>query len=185
MTLRSAHPLTLIATGLLGVGILALLAVLLPSMVWSEAETADAAIDPKLLHVDAPNLLPLAAYQPVIAHPLFNEARRSDPPPPPPAPPKPPPLPPISSYRLAGLILTSDIQLAFVERLQGNTTIRLRAGDNMDGWSVQSIDQAGIVLTGQGSTLTLKVVRSPAAASARRADIGAQSPVAAQSNPSR
>jgi general secretion pathway protein N len=77
--------------------------------------------------------------------PLFSAKRR------PPAPPRvepviappPPPLPP-PSIALAGIIRDPDRSFAVV-RTAGNKILRLRLGDNIDGWNVEAVD--GVQLT--------------------------------------
>ena len=161
MTLAGMNPLVKISAGLLGVGVIALLLVLAPSLVAADAPMTDTAIDPSLMRIGRTKTPPLASYEVIVARPLFNAGRRTDPAPPPPAAPKPPPLPVVESYRLVGLVLSPGLQLALVSRPQGGDLLRLRPGDTLDGWNVETIDANGVVLSGQGATAHMKVTRAP------------------------
>jgi hypothetical protein len=161
MMLAGINPLVKISAALFGVGVLALLLVLAPSIVVADVPETDTAIDPSLMRVGRTKTPPLANYEVIVARPLFNVGRRTDPAPPAPAPPKPPPLPVVESYRLVGLVLSPGLRLALVARPQGGDLLRLRPGDMLDGWNVEAVDTNGVVLSGQGNTAHMKVTRAP------------------------
>ena len=160
MTFKGAHPFVVGSACFVALGAIALMLVLLPSFVFADVPSTDATIDPAFIRAGAAHLPPLSHYELIVARPLFNAGRRTDPPPPPPAPPKPPPLPAIESYRLVGLVLSSSLRLALVSRAQGGDIVRLHPGDNLDGWTVEAVDVSGVQLTGQGNTQLMKVTRA-------------------------
>ena len=174
------NPLVKVSAALLGLGVLVLVLVLAPSMVVADAPATDTAIDPSLMRIGRTKTPPLASYDVIVAQPLFNVARRADPPPPPPAPPKPPPLPAVESYRLVGLVLSPDLHLALASRSQGGDLMRLKPGDTLDGWSVAAVDATGVVLSGQGNTAHMKVTRAPSVQSTVAIGPPAQQSVPAQ-----
>ncbi len=159
MKYDASNPFVRAAIAFAGFSLLVLLAVAAPSLVLVSVPRSDPTLDPALIRVAEAR--PPTNYEIIAARPLFNDGRRADPPPPPPAPPKPPPLPGIENYRLVGLVLSSDVRLALVSRSQGGDLARLRPGDQLDGWTVETVDDTGVTVTGQGNTAHMKVTRAP------------------------
>jgi hypothetical protein len=154
MTWIRARPLDeIVAACFAASGLLALLLVLLPSIVFVRAPPAD----PVLVKPSPIEVAPLGSYAAISLRPLFNNGRRRDPPPPAPAPPKPPPPPSADSFHLVGLVLSTAVHLALVQRVRDGQMMRLQEGDMLEGWTVKSVDQSGVQLTGPGAATELTI----------------------------
>jgi hypothetical protein len=106
---------------------------------------ASAPLDIKLGTAPAPT--DLAAIQ---DKPLMHASRAFYSAPAPDAAPQAPPLP---DYRLAGSFLAPKrTPVALLARPQGGATRRVRAGDDLDGWRVDSIESKRVVLKWQDQT---------------------------------
>jgi hypothetical protein len=137
-------------------GLLALVAVFLPSVVFYDSPSAEAEIArPSRIAVP-----PLSNYAAIVWRPLFNDDRRRDLPPPPPAPPKPPAPPSAENYQLVGIILSSELRMALVQRRSDAFVARLHVGDTLDGWTVKTIDASGVQLGSPSSTTELIIPRA-------------------------
>ncbi len=170
MNAHVARGLELAPAAFAASGLLALVAVFLPSLVFYDSPPPDAAIA-------APSRVvvpPLSNYAAIVWRPLFNDGRRRDPPPPPPAPPKPPPPPSAEHYQLVGIILSSDLRMALVARRADGQVAHLHVGDMLDGWTVNAIDASGVQLSGPGGTTQLTIPHA-----AQRAPSGSTSAVIA------
>ncbi len=106
------------------------------------------------------------AYAPVFEHPLFNPDRKPDPPPvePPPldplepAEPAAPPGPSsagLTTLRLVGIAISEGGRVALLRREGMAEVLRLRPGDMIDGWKVQSVDRAAVTLTAEEQQYTI------------------------------
>jgi hypothetical protein len=127
-----------------------------PTLVFVEAPAADPVFErPSPIIVP-----PLSRYAAIVQRPLFNDDRRRDPPPPPPAPPKPPPPPSADNYRLVGLILSSNLRMALVQRRQDGQVAHLHEGDMLDGWTVKTVAASGVQLTGSSGEVELTIPRA-------------------------
>jgi general secretion pathway protein N len=145
-----------LATAFAASGLMAAIAVLLPSWVIVEPPPPEPPVA-----VPAPIVVgPATEYAAISMRPLFNIERRRDPPPPPPAPPKPPPLPSVGNYRLVGLILSPDLRMALVMRRQDGREVQLREGDALDGWTVKEINATGVRLSGAGAATELTIPKA-------------------------
>ncbi len=137
-------------------GLLALVSVCLPSLVFYDSPPPEAEIAKPSKVVVAP----LGNYAAIVWRPLFNNDRRRDAPPPPPAPPKPPAPPTANNYQLVGIILSSNLRMALVERRADAQVAHLHIGDMLDGWTVKTIDASGVQLDGPSSTTELTIPRA-------------------------
>src|SRR6185295_7450981 len=116
------------------------------------ADTRIAAVMPdKLPALDPP---PLGSYAAIAERPLFNPGRVKDVA----APAAQPELPPLSDYRLVGLVVGPDTQRALVAR--GAETLSLKPGDDLDGRRVASIGRRGVTLNANGHEELLAFPRS-------------------------
>lgn len=109
---------------------------------------------------------PLATFDPITARPLFNTDRKPDPTPPPPkdAPGTPSSLGDLSQYKLVGMILSRNTQLALVRKTDG-PVVTLKPQDTLDGWTVAKIEDNGISLTGGDRTEVLAIPKATNGAS--------------------
>ena len=84
-------------------------------------------------------------YPAIAAHPVFFPEREPwAPPPPPPEPerePEPPKPPALDSYAVVGVIVSGPKRTALLKRDGEDGTIRLAAGDEFEGWTLDSITQ--------------------------------------------
>jgi hypothetical protein len=160
MTLRSLHPLILAALIPLALGMAILLGLFVPTFVWVSPPPSDLGVDASTIKMSARTTLRSNQYDLISKKPLFNDDRQPDPPPPPPPPPKLPPLPSADNYRLVGLVLSPDVHIALVRRQKDGSVARLKPGDPLDGWTVQVIDPTGVQLSGQNTSMELKVGRA-------------------------
>ena len=91
---------------------------------------------------------PLAAFDEIAAHPLFNADRKPDPVPPPPEAAKPvSPLGDLAQYRLLGTVRGGEKQLALLSK-SGGAVLTVKPGDTFEGWTIDKIDEAGISISG-------------------------------------
>jgi hypothetical protein len=100
-----------------------------------------------------------AAYPAIGERPLFYPTRtRWTPPPPPPAP---PPVvrapPPLTGYTLAGVVVSGDSRTALVKAQNGRTTTILTEGQQLDGWTLQKIDETKLLFNAGNSTYEMKL----------------------------
>ena len=132
----------------LGSGIVAFIAAFVPSplqalSLFDKAETVSIVKPPPLAMREMPAA---AAFEEIVARPLFNEGRRAD------------PVThnvgsvqasapaaggDLSEFRLVGLVVDSVTQRAIVERA-GAGTLRVGPGDSLGGWRIEKIDSNGI-----------------------------------------
>lgn len=123
----------------------------------ADARTADVMPD-KLPALDPP---PLASYAAIAERPLFNPGRTKDVA----TPATQPELPPLTDYRLVGLVVGPDTQRALVAR--GAETLSLKPGDSLDGRRVASIGPRGVTLSANGSEELLAFPRGGRRGTAR------------------
>jgi hypothetical protein len=114
---------------------------------------------------------PLPAYRAIAMRPLFNQDRRPDPPPAPPAPPK-PALPGAESYQLVGIILSSELHMALVQRRSDSKVVRVQAGDTLDGWTVKAVSDDGVELNGPNISLQLVIPRAAQQSGSTNSKVG-------------
>lgn len=128
-------------------GALAFGASLLPSFVFVRAPTAS------MKRINGDLTLPTLAsadYSEIESRPLFNPGRQKDGP-------KVPvgtqPLPPLSAYRLVGIVTRPDLSIALIARTASNEVSHLKEGDDLDGRLVFKIVPGAVQLgaTGQES----------------------------------
>lgn len=149
-------PLFATALGLAGAGAVTLFLTIMPSgpavPYVAEAPSADSIPIEKPVGLSLPSL---SHYAVIAERPLFNRGRLKDVqlPLPSAAPPK-PALPPLSDYKLVGLLLSGEMQRALVARGSGDV-VTLKPGDNLDGRTVRAIAAKGVSLTGEGHEETL------------------------------
>ena len=84
-------------------------------------------------------------YPAISSHPVFFPDRTPwEPPPPEPEPeqePEPPKPPALDSYSVVGLILSGPQRSALLKRDGGDGTIRVTAGEEFEGWTLEEITQ--------------------------------------------
>jgi type II secretory pathway component PulC len=103
--------------------------------------------------------------------PVFSPSRR--PPPPPPQPivqiPSPPPPPAPPNLTLFGIVLEADEARALVRIAPRNDIVRVRIGEEVNGWKVTQIERRQLVLSldGRSVTFTLFGGQGPKAAIGR------------------
>jgi general secretion pathway protein N len=105
-----------------------------------------------------PPLPPKEDYASVVERPLFLPDRR----PPPDEPeeeeiPEPEQLTDLSGTDLTAVVITPDIVSAWVRSPRERESIRLRIGDEFEGWTVQTIEPDRLVLQRQGETDELRL----------------------------
>jgi hypothetical protein len=107
---------------------------------------------------------PATAFEAIVARPLFNIDRKPDPVPPPPEPPKPAiVLGDLTQYRVEGVVVSSETQLALV-RKTGAQLLTLRQGDTLEGWKIDKIESRGISISGGDRTEVLTTPKAKNAA---------------------
>ena len=137
---------------------------------------------PTATHALAPVMLPeqaaLEDYRFALERPLFHPSRRPFPdrktlvaleaatkakqtvptaaaPPTPPPPPSPP-----QGVQLRGTVLAGPLQSAVFERTSGQTYIRVREGEQLDGWTLVKIGREEIVLRRGDQSVTWLLARA-------------------------
>jgi hypothetical protein len=131
-----------------------------PSLESRQKATATHALAPVML----PEQAALEDYRFALERPLFHPSRRPFPdrktlvaleaaaktkqtvpaaaaPPPPPPPPSPP-----QGVQLRGTVLAGPLQSAVFERTSGQTYVRVREGEQLDGWTLVKIGREEVVL---------------------------------------
>lgn len=154
--LRQQPPLTLVLGGFTAAAVLALLLVLAPSMVWPPAASiAFPAAGAPLARADLEQP-PLQVYAVVSDRPLFNAGRKKDV--------EAPAevasaagLPDLSTYRLAGVVISSQTKIALVEKVASKQVVTVKPGDTLDGRHVDDIEDGSVTLSGTGAVETLSI----------------------------
>jgi hypothetical protein len=131
----------------------ALLAILLVYTAWSGTQvSALLATPPKPFATPSLDITPqpgLSARSTLQDRPLFYASRHSYTPPPPSALPVAPPKP---DYRLVGtFVIPSKPTVALMSSPAGASR-KVKAGDDLDGWSVVAVENGRVVLQFQGQT---------------------------------
>lgn len=124
------------------------------------APTISAPSPPKPQKRDA-RLDDLPRFEEIIERPVFNAGRSPDPKPSPATGDAagvsaPPAIGDLSKVRLTGIVSHSSGALAFLLKSDGQPAV-LSLGDNIDGWTIKSINTLGVHLEGQGQTSTLRL----------------------------
>jgi hypothetical protein len=145
--------------------ILALIALLTTSLVIlpSSATRVSRASAPRMSFAPLPILqganFPLSAYAVMSEKPLFNTDRKPD------------PLesdakakvPPLSDYRLVGVVIVKADRLALIERRKAHQTVTVRPGDALDGRHVDDIGVSGVRLSGENGAEFLVIPKASSA----------------------
>ena len=107
---------------------------------------------------DAPGFTmpPVRAYTEVLERPLFSETRR-----PSVDSPTAPVDPRSSAFNLVGTIISAHERRALIEHGQPPHLERLSEGQDIDGWSVESIRSDRVILTRADARLEVKVKDEP------------------------
>ena len=154
--LSDNSPLTLALAVAAAVCALALILVLVPSPVFAPDANIFSATGnvPTLTRADL-DQPPLSAYAAITERPLFNEGRKRD---------VAPvtvtsagALPALTSYRLAGVVLSSGTRLALIERIAAKQIVTVKPGDMLDGRHVDDVEDGTVVFSSQGATETLTI----------------------------
>ena len=127
------------------------------SIVWSAKEACAQTASPAGLAnpLAAPSLDRLSATR---ERPLFTPSRRAPPPPPPvasAAPVEAAASPP--SISLLGVIIAVEGPRAVINDMTRNKIVRVRVGDEIDGWKVRQIDERLLVLWRDGRSASFKL----------------------------
>lgn len=156
MRTHDITPVLAISAGAAALGSIMLFMTLMPGT--TDPSPSDVQVPPpialdKLPALDPP---PLATYAAIAERPLFNAGRMKDPA----AAPADtgPALPPLSDYRLVGLVIGPETQRALVTRGSGET-LNLKPGDDLDGRRVASIGPRGVTLSAHGQDEVLAFPR--------------------------
>jgi len=157
MMLNRRTPLALSLAIIAGLGVLALILVVTPSVAsWGLFEKP-AALDSapaRLPHFDNQ---PLVTYALIGERPIFNPGHGKDPLPPPPEVAK-PQLPSLDNYRLAGLVISPNVHIALIERRGNSQVMALRPGENLDGRTIVDVQEKGVTLTADGNEEMLTIL---------------------------
>lgn len=131
-------------------GFAAMLAAYLPSpasLLAGQSARAPQVVEPPPLKMAA--MPPREAFAEIASRPIFNNARRPD-----------PPttdatvqdvygegtVSDLSQFRVVGIVTDRETQLALVQTPAGKTE-RVRAGDTLEGWRIEKIDVSGVTAT--------------------------------------
>lgn len=98
----------------------------------------------------------------IAAHPLFYPSRKPWTPPPPPEPPKgeeKPPAPPLSGYKLVGVVISGTSQSALIKEPSGEKTLVLQAGQTLDGWELKRVTKDKVHFESGGQAYELAFPR--------------------------
>lgn len=144
-------------------GAFVLIAAILPS--WVPVQSPPAA--PSIAIPSPAPVSPLRTYVAIAARSLFNPDRRPDPAPLPASAAK-PAAPSADSYQLVGILLSSELRLALVERRQGGEVLRLREGDTLDGWMVKTVSASGVELAQANTSAELTIAPATKGTETRR-----------------
>jgi hypothetical protein len=123
----------------------------------------DKALDRILPPAAPPPVSPVAAlslerFSATREHPLFSPTRR--PPPPPPAPVVSPPVPPKPpELTLHGTVMHAGEARALASLGGTDKLLRLRIGDNIEGWKVTQIETRRLVLSLEDRSATFTLFR--------------------------
>ena len=156
-SLTEHPPMTIALAALAACTTLALAAVLVPSTIFHGSAVSAEMPAARPLVLPLREKQPLEAYDVVFEKPLFNPGRQIDP-----APVQEPAksaLPPLSDYRLVGLVLARGSRLALVERRSAKQVVTLHAGDELDGRRVESIGEDGVHVSGGAAPELLAIPR--------------------------
>jgi hypothetical protein len=110
----------------------------------------------------APPQINLGAYKSVIEHPLFNPSRAPDPSAPAQSATA-PAIPPLSEFRLEGIVTSKDGGFALVEQRSTKQVLTLHSGETFAGRQVKDILETGVDLTGPLGAERLTVPKADAA----------------------
>jgi len=128
-----------------GMGLMAALGIWLGGGEEHGAAAMPAAAAQRFTLPSPPSRLPaFSAYSAITSHPLFDPSRQSSTTDGSGAVPV---LGDLSAFRLVGIALAGDAQVALVVRNGSTDTSILRIGDIIDGWVVDGIDAGGVSLS--------------------------------------
>ncbi len=136
-----------LSTGVLGVIAVVLAALVVLRLVHGTEAGELLATPPKApnlpqMKLDAPTLE--AHFEPVRDHALFYASRAFYVAPPPPAAPTAPPHP---NYVLAGTFaIPHKHTVALLKQGANNTVLKVKAGDDLEGWHIESVESARVLL---------------------------------------
>jgi hypothetical protein len=106
-----------------------------------------------------PAVRPVNDYNFILAHPVFYKSREPyvpPPPPPPPPPPKAAPPPPIDpGLTLGGIVINRGIRKAYLLSKADPRGEWRQEGDNIMGWTLQSVAESHATLRQQDRTIEL------------------------------
>lgn len=149
MRMADIPALTMTLAVAAGCGALSLLGVLLPSIVIAGGEGSRTSMARLVVALPQDDARPFEAYAAIQDRPLFNPQRQKDPVLPPQGARS--ALPPLSEYRLVGLVMMKDVRFGLVERRSTKQVVTLRPGDDFEGRHVDAIKEGGVVFSGAGT----------------------------------
>ena len=115
---------------------------------------------PESVSLEQYQIAPLAKYSEVIERPLFLDTRRQ-----PPSDIKPtvvqaPPEEDDTSFTLIGVLVTPEATTALVQVDESGKVVRLKAGETVENWQLESVDADNVTLRKRDKTKTLPLVRN-------------------------
>ena len=105
-------------------------------------------------------IAPLAKYSEIIERPLFLDTRRQ---------PAPDVTPPVvqapseeddTSFTLIGVLVTPEATTALVQVDESGKVVRLKAGETVENWQLESVDADNVTLRKRDKTKTLPLIRN-------------------------
>lgn len=105
-------------------------------------------------------LRPRAAYEEIVARPLFHDDRRPIEPPEAPSPPTAAPVAAPVNFTLVGTVVTAQTTAALFLKPLAREVVQARVGEQVDGWTVESIAPDRVVLESGSATTELVLDRT-------------------------
>ena len=118
------------------------------------AETPESAL------LEQYQIAPLAKYNEIVERPLFLDTRRQPPPDVKPAVVQAPPEEDDTSFTLIGVLVTPEATTALVQVDESGKVVRLKAGETVENWQLESVDADNVTLRKRDKTKTLPLIRN-------------------------
>jgi hypothetical protein len=150
----------------LGTALVLIAELIAPTTLPVIGEPLSTAPPPRSVGSDKPT--PAADYAAIGQHPLFHTSREpwsppANEPPNPAAAVAPPmraaPQPP-QGYRLAGIVISDGVRSALLQSANG-TTVRLKVGSVLDGWTVREINRNGLRFQADSAVYEVSFTKHP------------------------
>lgn len=153
-------PATLALALAAGIGVLAFLAAVMPSVVSVPENAMPSAPPLRMVGLPAIDGRPFQEYATIADRPLFNAGRKKDNLPQSQA--AAGNLPALSEYRLVGIVISKQSGLALIERRATKQVLSVHIGDSVGGRRVDQISAAGVDLSGPSGAERLAIPRAGA-----------------------